>query len=236
MDKLVTFACNWCSYAGGDFAGISRLQYPVHTRLIRTMCSARVKEEFVEYAFLKGAPMVLVSGCHFADCHYIDANRATVRRMQKLWQKLEKMAINPWRLQLEWISAAEGQKFARVMHKLDKMRNMVTGEEVNYTQQVLKAQKLKGVEKKKTLSTLKSPVELEVWPTDQPPKGQAWFKCLSCGHLFAAPFDPQARLSEWACPKPECKSNSIYLQPKAGKKNSRPGDKTPALPGKRIKT
>jgi heterodisulfide reductase subunit A len=136
-DKVFTFACNWCSYAGADNAGISRIQYPASPRLVRTMCSARVTEDFVRYAFMKGAPIVLVSGCHFADCHYIDANRQTVKRVYRLWDKLEKLGIRPERLQLEWISAAEGQKFARVMRGLEEMRQQVTAEEVEHTKKVL---------------------------------------------------------------------------------------------------
>ena len=212
MDKLVTFACNWCSYAGGDFAGISRLQYPVHTRIIRTMCSARVREDFVEHAFRNGAPMVLVSGCHFADCHYIDANRATVKRVQRLWDRLDKLGIRPERLQLEWISAAEGQKFAAVMRKLDKMRLEVTPEEVAYTQEALKAQQLKGKEKKEALAKLTSPrPPAVIETTGQPPVGHSWFKCMSCGHQFTQPYDPNADLYEWQCPLGECRSNSVRL-------------------------
>jgi heterodisulfide reductase subunit A len=135
--KVFTFACNWCSYAGADNAGISRLQYPASPRLVRTMCSARVTEDFVLYAFMKGAPIVLVSGCHFADCHYIDANRQTVKRVYRLWDKLEKLGVRPERLQLDWISAAEGQKFARVMRELEEMRRQVTAEEVEHTKKVL---------------------------------------------------------------------------------------------------
>jgi len=112
---LLTFACNWCSYAGGDNAGTARLQYPTTSRLIRTMCSGRVDEKFVLHAFRLGAPMVLVSGCHFADCHYINAVHWTQKRMDRLWNKLDKLKIRPDRLRLEWISAAEGQKFAKVM-------------------------------------------------------------------------------------------------------------------------
>jgi heterodisulfide reductase subunit A2 len=136
-EKLLTFACNWCSYAGGDTAGTSRLQFPPHARLVRTMCSARVSEDLVLYAFEQGAPMVLVSGCHFADCHYIDANRSTVQRVDRLWDKLERLGIRPERLQLEWISAAEGQKFAEVMRVLDEPRKAVTREEIDFTMKVL---------------------------------------------------------------------------------------------------
>jgi heterodisulfide reductase subunit A len=143
-EKIVAFACNWCSYAGGDTAGVSRLQYPPNARLIRTMCSGRVDEKFILHAFAKGAPMVLVSGCHFADCHYINANRWTQRRVERLWTKMERQKIRPERLQLEWISAAEGQKFARVMRELEAMRQTVTPEEIRHTQEVLSNGKRRG--------------------------------------------------------------------------------------------
>ena len=153
MDKIVTFACNWCSYAGADLAGLSRLQFPANARIIRTMCSGRVKPDFVLHAFKLGAPIVLVSGCHFADCHYIDANRWTQKRMEKLWDKLEKLGIRPERLQLEWVSAAEGQKWAVVMKAVEEMRQKVTKEEVEFTMKVLreaeKPKKPKPVKEKK---------------------------------------------------------------------------------------
>jgi heterodisulfide reductase subunit A len=148
MDKIVAFACNWCSYAGGDLAGTSRLQYPTNVRLIRTMCSGRVDEKFVLHAFRKGAPLVLVSGCHFADCHYINAVTWTQRRMERLWNKLERLGIRPERLQLEWISAAEGQKFARVMRELEAMRQKVTEAEVKETIKILEAEEAKVRAKK----------------------------------------------------------------------------------------
>ncbi len=138
LEKIVAFACNWCSYAGGDNAGTSRLQYPPSIRLIRTMCSGRVDEKFVLYAFQKGAPLVLVSGCHFADCHYINAVTWTQRRVERLWNKLERLGIRPERLQLEWISAAEGQKFAKVMRELEELRKKVTPEEVQQTREILR--------------------------------------------------------------------------------------------------
>ena len=137
LGKIVTFACNWCSYAGGDAAGTSRLQYPASIRLIRTMCSGRVDQEFILHAFRKGAPLVLVSGCHFSDCHYIDAVTWTQRRVEKVWNRMEKLGIRPERLQLEWISAAEGQKFARVMRELDVLLHEVSGAEVEETKEIL---------------------------------------------------------------------------------------------------
>jgi heterodisulfide reductase subunit A len=137
QDKVLVFACNWCSYAGGDMAGISRLQYPATNRVVRTMCSARVAPEMVLEAFRWGAPVVLVSGCHYADCHYINANRQTVKRIHKLWDQLEKAGVRPERLQLEWISAAEGQKFARVMRQMEDLRKAVTPEEIEFTRKAL---------------------------------------------------------------------------------------------------
>ena len=145
---LVTFACNWCSYAGGDNAGTSRLQYPTTCRLIRTMCSGRVDEKFIIHAFRLGAPMVLVSGCHFADCHYINAVHWTLKRMDRLWTKLEKLGIRPDRLQLEWISAAEGQKFARVMRDMEEMLKSVTMDEIEHTMKVLAEEEIRMAEKK----------------------------------------------------------------------------------------
>ncbi len=148
MEKVVAFACNWCSYAGGDLAGTCRVQYPTNIQLIRTMCSGRVDEKFVIHAFKKGAPIVLVSGCHFSDCHYISAVQWTQRRVEKLWNRLERLGIRPERLQLEWISAAEGQRFGRVMREIEEMRQKVTEEEVKETIEILKKEEEKERAKK----------------------------------------------------------------------------------------
>ena len=135
--KIVIFACNWCSYAGADFAGISRLEYPSQVRLIRTMCSDRVDKKFIWRSFEKGAPVVLVSGCHFGDCHYIDANHWTEKRVKKIWKKMEKLGIRTERLQLEWISAAEGVRFSEIMKKMEQLRLSVTPEEIEETKKIL---------------------------------------------------------------------------------------------------
>ncbi len=147
MKVMVTFACNWCSYVGGDTAGTARLQYPASQRLIRTMCSGRVDDKFIWHAFRKGAPMVLVSGCHFTDCHYISAVNWTQRRIDKVWDKMERLGIRPERLQLEWISAAEGQKFAKVMRELDEMLKQVKPEEVAETVKILEEEEHKKQER-----------------------------------------------------------------------------------------
>ena len=135
--KIITFACNWCSYPGADLAGTNRLQYPTNARVIRTMCSGRVDERFIWYAFKLGAPIVLVSGCHFADCHYIDAVTWTQKRVEKIWDKMEGLGIRPERLQLEYISAAEGQKWARVMREVETLRQAVTGKEIEKSRKAI---------------------------------------------------------------------------------------------------
>jgi len=155
-ERIVVFACNWCSYAGADFAGVSRLQYPANSRLIRTMCSGRVHEKFVWRAFEQGAPVVLVSGCHIGDCHYIDANHWTERRIGKMWKKMEKLGLRTERLALEWISAAEGIRFQEVMERMERLRQTVTPKEIAGTQRILAEEKKKKNKKNKKPAAAKS--------------------------------------------------------------------------------
>jgi heterodisulfide reductase subunit A len=118
-EKIVAFCCNWCSYAGADFAGVSRLQYPPAVRIIRTMCTGRVHPKFILHAFEQGAGQVLVSGCHPpGDCHYVAGNLRAQARIEKLKPKLAKKGIDPGRLRLEWISATEGKIFQRVIQEM----------------------------------------------------------------------------------------------------------------------
>jgi len=146
-ERIPVFACNWCSYAGADFAGVSRLHYPPNTRLIRTMCSGRVHEKFIWRAFAKGAPVVLVSGCHIGDCHYMNANLWTERRIKRIWKKMEKVGLRTERLGLEWISAAEGLRFQEVMEKIEKIRKSVTPKEIAETVRIAKEQKTRAKSK-----------------------------------------------------------------------------------------
>jgi F420-non-reducing hydrogenase iron-sulfur subunit len=113
--KVIVFCCNWCSYAGADLAGVSRLQMPTNFRVIRVMCSARVDPEFVLRAFQKGADGILVAGCHPADCHYIGGNYRTRRRMALLRMLIKQFGLDKERLRLEWISAGEGEKFQQTI-------------------------------------------------------------------------------------------------------------------------
>ena len=116
--RIIAFLCNWCSYAGADLAGVNRQQYPPNILNIKVMCSSRVSPEHVFEALQDGADGVLIAGCHPGDCHYIDGNYKTVRKVDLLHRMLEDMGINPRRLRLEWISSAEGGKFAEVMREM----------------------------------------------------------------------------------------------------------------------
>ena len=113
--RIVVFACNWCSYAGADLAGVSRRQYVPTTRVIRVMCSGRVNPGFILEAFRLGADGVLVTGCHPGDCHYISGNENAVVTVDKTARLLKLLGLEVERLRLEWISAAEGARFARLM-------------------------------------------------------------------------------------------------------------------------
>ncbi len=118
--KIVVFLCNWCSYAGADLAGVSRYQYPTNIRAVRVMCSTRISAHIVLELFKEGADGVMVSGCHIGDCHYINGNLFTERRV-KLAENLLKLAgVEPERLRLEWVSAAEGEKYSQVVSSFVK--------------------------------------------------------------------------------------------------------------------
>ncbi len=188
LQKIVAFACNWCSYAGADTAGVSRLAYPPNARIIRTMCSGRVDPDFVWYAFRKGAPVVLVSGCHYVDCHYIDANRSTMRRLDGLWDGLEKAGLRPDRLLLEWCSAAEGARWQTIMMEAEKKRQSVTPEEVERTRAALMEAKVPSPRN----------------PKESDENQKAAFACLRCGQQWTGIFSANV---ERTCPN--CRSNSV---------------------------
>jgi coenzyme F420-reducing hydrogenase delta subunit len=113
--NIVAFLCNWCSYAGADLAGTSRIKYPPNVKVIRVMCSGRVDPMFVINALQQGADGVLVAGCHPGDCHYTQGNYFAKRRIAVLKRLLEYVGIEPERVHMTWVSAAEGQKFADVI-------------------------------------------------------------------------------------------------------------------------
>ena len=123
--NIIGFLCNWCSYAGADLAGTSRMKYPPNIKSIRVMCSGRVDPVFILEALKKGADGVLVAGCHPGDCHYQSGNYKTNRRIKLLKKFLEEMAIDPKRVRFEYISASEGAKFASVATEfVDELKKM----------------------------------------------------------------------------------------------------------------
>lgn len=113
--RIIAFLCNWCSYAGADLAGVSRLQYPPNTRIIRVPCSSRISPLFILKSLQHGADGVLVSGCHPGDCHYLSGNYVARRKFAILNNLLEYLGIEKGRVHFAWVSAAEGKRFAELI-------------------------------------------------------------------------------------------------------------------------
>ena len=112
---IVGFLCNWCSYTGADLAGTARIKHRPNMRVIRVMCSGRVDPTFVMQAFASGADGVMICGCHPGDCHYLEGNDKAYRRFQLLKRLMDSYGIEEQRLRLEWVSASEGERFARLV-------------------------------------------------------------------------------------------------------------------------
>ncbi|MEO0106359.1 MAG: hydrogenase iron-sulfur subunit [candidate division WOR-3 bacterium] len=115
--RILGFLCNWCSYAGADLAGVSRIQYRPNIRVIRVMCSGRVDPIFVVNAFLRKIDGVMILGCHFGDCHYLNGNYNAEKRIIAAQKLLSFTQIQKERLYLDWVSAAEGERFASLVNK-----------------------------------------------------------------------------------------------------------------------
>jgi F420-non-reducing hydrogenase iron-sulfur subunit len=115
---IVAFCCNWCSYAGADLAGVSRIQYPPNGRVIRVMCSGMVHPNLVINALTKGADGVLVCGWHLGECHYLEGNKRAKDRAEGIDMMLEDFGLEPERFRIEWIASSEAQKFADVMTEM----------------------------------------------------------------------------------------------------------------------
>jgi coenzyme F420-reducing hydrogenase delta subunit len=113
--NIVAFLCNWCSYAGADLTGTSRIHYPPNVKVIRVMCTGRMNPLFVVQALRQGADGVLISGCHPGECHYLKGNYLARRRFMLMRNFLGFIGINPLRLRMSWVSASEGKKFADVV-------------------------------------------------------------------------------------------------------------------------
>jgi len=116
--KIIAFLCNWCSYAGADLAGTSRLQYPPNIRVIRVPCSGRINPIYIIKALMEGADGVMVSGCHPGDCHYLSGNLFARRRFVVLKKLLRTCGFDPDRVQFTWVSASEGGRFADVVKEV----------------------------------------------------------------------------------------------------------------------
>jgi len=122
---IITFCCNWCSYAGADLAGVSRLQYPPNIRIIRVMCSGMVHPNLVMNALTAGADGVLICGCHPGDCHYLEGNLRAQARAEAIKLMLQDFGIEEERFQLEWVSASEGPRFAQVVTEItEKLKQL----------------------------------------------------------------------------------------------------------------
>lgn len=115
---IITFCCNWCSYAGADLAGTSRIQYPPSIRIIRVMCSGMVHPNVVIDTLTKGADGVIICGCHIGDCHYLEGNLKAEMRREGIELLLDDLGIERERFRLEWVSASEGKKFAALMTEM----------------------------------------------------------------------------------------------------------------------
>ncbi|MBE9569779.1 MAG: hydrogenase iron-sulfur subunit [Proteobacteria bacterium] len=113
--KIVAFLCNWCSYAGADLAGTSRIQYPANVRIIRVPCSGRLNPFFILASLQHGIDGVLIAGCHPGECHYLTGNYSARRKFALLKSLLEYAGLEEGRVQFSWVSAAEGVKFAKVI-------------------------------------------------------------------------------------------------------------------------
>ena len=116
--KIIAFLCNWCSYAGADLAGVSRIQYPPNVKIVRMMCTGRLNPLFIIKALQQGADGVLISGCHPGECHYLEGNYLARRRLTVMRKLLEYMGIDPRRLRMSWVSASEGSKFGEVIREV----------------------------------------------------------------------------------------------------------------------
>jgi coenzyme F420-reducing hydrogenase delta subunit len=121
--RIVGFLCNWCSYAGADLAGTSRLKVPANLRVVRVPCSGRINPLFIFKALEEGADGVMVSGCHPGDCHYISGNRYAKRKLAVIRRLLEWVGVEPERIHFTWLSASEGARYSvEVTEFVDKVR------------------------------------------------------------------------------------------------------------------
>jgi heterodisulfide reductase subunit A len=129
--KILAFRCHWCSYGGADLAGTSHFEYTSNERGIRVMCSARMDTDFIYEAFRLGAGAVLFSGCHPQDCHYITGQPIGARRAERMRKAFERMGMTPGRFRIEWISAAEGDRYAQALNEMQELLDSIPAEQLH---------------------------------------------------------------------------------------------------------
>ena len=129
-EKILAFRCHWCSYGGADLAGVSHVEYSAYERGLRVLCSARMDADFIYEAFRLGAGAVLFSGCHPQDCHYITGQRVGAKRAKRMLKQFERVGMTSGRFRIEWISAAEGDKYARVVNEMQDVLDSIPEEEL----------------------------------------------------------------------------------------------------------
>ncbi|MDY7079305.1 MAG: hydrogenase iron-sulfur subunit [Chloroflexota bacterium] len=129
-EKILAFRCHWCSYGAADLAGTSHFEYTSNERGIRVMCSARMDTDFIYEVFRLGAGAVLYSGCHEQDCHYITGQPIGAKRAQRLLKQFNKMGMTPGRFRIEWVSAAEGDHYARILNEMQATLDAIPKEKL----------------------------------------------------------------------------------------------------------
>ena len=140
--QIMSFLCKWCTSTAADLAGTSRLHYAPNTINMRVMCSSRVDAQHILYAFREGADGVFIGGCHPGDCHYVEGNYKTLRRITLLKKMLPELGIDPRRLRLEWISAAEGKKYGQTMDEFTEQIRALGP--LNFNEKALKREEAKN--------------------------------------------------------------------------------------------
>ncbi|MEA3327179.1 MAG: hydrogenase iron-sulfur subunit [Chloroflexota bacterium] len=146
-EKIIAFRCHWCSYGGADLAGTSHFEYTANERGLRVMCSARLDTDFIYEAFRLGAGGVLYSGCHPQDCHYITGQLLGAKRAKRLEKIFSRMDMTEGRFRIAWISAAEGDKYARVLNEMQTVLDNIPPEELKAEIESLKPQMSKRLKK-----------------------------------------------------------------------------------------
>jgi heterodisulfide reductase subunit A len=158
-EKILAFRCHWCSYGGADLAGTSHFEYSSNERGLRVMCSARMDSDFIYEAFRLGAGAVLYSGCHEQDCHYITGQPVGARRADRLLKAFDKMGMTAGRFRIEWISAAQGDKYARVINEMQEVIDSIPKEQLLEEIELLRPQMEKRARRMREAPEVEAAIE-----------------------------------------------------------------------------